>query len=131
MAVQDQKELAAAQDSAAGPVEEGKQAAEAAEAAGRAESAKSQGRSEKSGGKGKGDDEEEEEEEEGDEPPAQSEQEQAHMEMLEPDVRAVINKARMGRRSEFKDLINADPTLLSRAKDRFCIYQIMTYHIGV
>jgi hypothetical protein len=68
---------------------------------------------EKDGGKGE---EEEEEEEEG-EAPVQSDQERAQMEALEPDVRAVINKARLGRSKDFRELISKDSSLLSRAVD--------------
>ena len=59
---------------------------------------------------------EEEEEEEG-EAPVQSEQERAQMEALEDDVRAVINKARLGRSKDFKELIANDASLLARAVD--------------
>jgi len=61
--------------------------------------------------------EEEEDEEEGAELPPQSEQEREDMETLGPDVRAVISKARMGNRKEFKELVTADPSLLMRAVD--------------
>ena len=70
-----------------------------------------------SGGKdGARGEEEEEEEEEGD-APVQSDQERAQMEALEPDVRAVINKARLGRSKDFRELISRDSSLLSRAVD--------------
>ena len=52
-----------------------------------------------------------------DEEVEQSEADRAQMEALEPDVRRVISKARLGRTSEFKELINGDPTLLTRAVD--------------
>jgi hypothetical protein len=68
---------------------------------------------EKDGARGE---EEEEEEEEGD-APVQSDQERAQMEALEPDVRAIINKARLGRSKDFRELISRDSSLLSRAMD--------------
>ena len=64
-----------------------------------------------------GEQDKEAEDGEEDEEVEQSEADGTQMEALEPDVRRVISKARLGRTSEFKELINGDPTLLTRAVD--------------
>ena len=116
---------AAAADSAAGHQEtvgddasaaaaEGGQVTETADTA-QLES-KSQNQSRNTSALERGEEEEEEEEECAELLP-QSEQEREHMETLGPDVRAVISKARMGNRKEFKALVTEDPSLLTRAVD--------------